>query len=85
MHSPIHLKQPDATVVFPANNGMHVVALAFGDEQRCLFQIIRPYFTNDRDHLFAVEPLSRRCDDGLIREADPVADEERSVRRCTIQ
>jgi len=64
---------------------MHVVALAFGDEQRSLFQVIRPHFANDRDHLFAVEPLGRWCDDGLVQKANPVTDEERSIQRCTIQ
>ena len=85
MHSPIHLKQPDTTVVLAADHGMHVVALTFGDEQRGLFQVIRPHFANDRDHLFAVESLGWWCDDGLVREANLVADEDRCFRRCTVQ
>jgi len=68
MHRPIHLEEPETTIMSTTHRGVGELALASGNIQRSLFEFVWPHFTNDYGRLLAGLALGKtRASNLLIR------------------
>ena len=80
MHRPIHLEEPETTIISAAHRGVGEPALASGNIQRSLFEFVWPHFTNDGSRLLAGVALGWRTNDWFRRDTQRVSDKDRRLR-----